>query len=57
MDKQKKEDLKKILTEAKKAPKGSYSVYNSYSSRIFDIDLSPKDGDQAFRKLANILKV
>lgn len=56
-DTEKKEKLKRILSEARKAPKGSYSVYNSFSSRIFDIGLTAAEGDQAFRKLAQILRV
>lgn len=55
-DKQKLE-LKKILSEARKAPKSSYSVYNYFSSRVFDLGLAPMEGDQAFRKLAQILRV
>ena len=55
--KMKKEQLKIILADARKAQKGSYNVYNYYSGRIFDIGLPPAEGDKAFRQLANILRV
>lgn len=55
--KMKKEQLKKILADARKAQKGNYGVYNYYSGRIFDIGLPPVEGDKAFRQLANILRV
>lgn len=53
----KKERLKRILDDARKAQKGSYNIYNYYSSRVFDIGLPPAEGDKAFRQLARILRV
>lgn len=57
IDEVKKAQVKVILTEARKAPKRSYSVYNTFSGRIFALGLDWKAGQTALKQLADILKV
>lgn len=56
-DTQKKERLKSIMARAKLDHKGDYSVYHNYRRLLEELELSPKDFEQAVRKLSNILRV
>lgn len=53
----KRDELDRILAQAKMDAKGNYSIYHNYRRRIEDIDLDPKSFEQAVRKLAEIMKV
>lgn len=53
----KQEELEKILSEAKRAPKKSYAVYSQFANRIWGLGLGYLDGENALQKLAKILKV
>mgnify|MGYP007115391730 CR=1 FL=1 len=57
MNSENREALNKILTEARKAPKYSYSVYSGFARRIFNLGLDHKSGERALIKLAQILRV
>ena len=52
-----KEALDRLFADAKRAPKGSYSVYSSFSNRVFNMGLDNKTAERALIRLANILKV
>lgn len=56
-DIQKKEKLKSIMSRAKLDHKCDYSVYHNYRRLLEELELSPKDFEQAVIKLSNILKV
>lgn len=56
-DAQKKEQLKNIMARAKLDHKGDYNIYHNYRRLLEELELSPKDFEQAVRKLSNILKV
>ena len=49
--------LEEILKRARIDAKGNYSIYHTYRRMIEELELQPKDFEQAVRKLANILEV
>ena len=53
----KRDELDRILAQAKMDAKGNYSIYHNYRRRIEDLDLDPKSFEQAVRRLAEIMKV
>lgn len=53
----KQKKLSSILEQAKLDRKGDYSIYHNYRRLLEELELSPKDFEQAVRKLSNILKV
>lgn len=53
----KQKKLSAILEQAKLDRKGDYSIYHNYRRLLEELELSPKDFEQAVRKLSNILKV
>lgn len=54
---QKKERLKNIMERAKLDHKEDYTIYHNYRRLLEELELEPKEFEQAVRKLSNILKV
>ena len=51
------ERLNALLEQAKRDAKENYSIYHSYRRMVEELNLSPKEFEQAIRQLSKILGV
>lgn len=49
--------LDAILRQASRDEKGDYTIYHNYRRLLEELELEPKEFEQAVRKLSNILRV
>jgi hypothetical protein len=49
--------IQRVLTSANRDKKGDLRVYEYYKRCLQELDITPREYEQAVRKLANVLRV
>ena len=49
--------IQRVLASARRDKKGDLRVYEYYKRRLQELEITPREYEQAVRKLANVLRV